>query len=40
MITEAKGKQKIVVNEVKAETVTHINKAKTDAQKMLINTEQ
>jgi hypothetical protein len=40
LITQAKGMQRIVVNEVKAETVTHLNKAKTDAQKMLINTEQ
>ena len=40
MITQAKGQQKIVTNEVKADTVTHINKARTDAQKMLINTEQ
>lgn len=40
LITEANGKQKIVVNEVKAETVTHINRARTEAQKELINTEQ
>mgnify|MGYP006081655973 CR=1 len=31
MITQAKGQQKIVTNEVKADTVTHINKARTDA---------
>ena len=30
----------IVVNEVKADTVIEINKAKTDAQKLLINTDQ
>lgn len=40
MITKAKGQQKIVVNEVKADTVTHINGARTEAQKMMINTEQ
>ena len=40
MLTQAKGQQRIVVNEVKADTVTHLNKARTDAQKMLINTEQ
>jgi hypothetical protein len=34
------GQQKIVVNEIKAKTVTEINKARTDAQKLLINTEQ
>jgi hypothetical protein len=31
LITQANGQQRIVVNEVKAETVTHINKAKTEA---------
>ena len=28
------------MNEVKANTVTEVNKAKTDAQKLIINTEQ
>ena len=28
------------MNEVKANTVTEVNKAKTDAQKLMINTEQ
>ena len=40
LITQAEGKQRIVVNEVRAQTVTKINQAKTSAQKMLINTEQ
>jgi len=40
MLTQARGQQRIVVNEVKADTVTHLNKARTDAQKMMINTEQ
>lgn len=40
LLTQANGQQRIVVNEVKADTVTQINKAKTEAQKLLINTEQ
>ena len=40
MITRANGQKNIVVNEVKASTVTLVNKARTEAQKMLINTEQ
>tara|TARA_B110000503_G_C7021470_1_gene359961 strand:+ start:479 stop:715 length:237 start_codon:yes stop_codon:yes gene_type:complete len=39
MITRANGQKNIVVNEVKASTVTLVNKARTEAQKMLINTE-
>jgi len=40
MITKAEGQQRIVVNEVKADTVTGVNKARTEAQKLTINTEQ
>ena len=38
--TRAEGQQRIIVNEVKADTVTHVNKAKTAAQKLRINTDQ
>lgn len=31
MITKAEGQQRIIVNEVKADTVSHINKARTTA---------
>ena len=40
MITKAEGQQKIIVNEVKADTVTHINKSRTNAQTMLISTDK
>ena len=40
MITKAEGQKSIVTNEVKATTVTLVNKAKTEAQRMLINTEK
>ena len=40
MLTKARGQQNIVVNEVKADTVTLVNQAKTEAQKLLIKTEQ
>jgi len=40
LITKAEGQQRIIVNEVKADTVTHLNEARTHAQKLLINTEQ
>ena len=39
-ITRAEGQQRIIVNEVKADTVAHVNRARTNAQKMLINTDQ
>lgn len=39
-ITKAEGQQKIIVNEVKAITVNAINFAKTEAQKLKINTDQ
>jgi len=39
-ITRAEGQQRIIVNEVKADTVSHLNKARTNAQKMIINTDQ
>lgn len=38
--TRAEGQQRIIVNEVKADTVGHINKAKTNSQKLRINTDQ
>ena len=38
--TKAEGQQRIIVNEVKAETVNHVNVAKTAAQKLRINTNQ
>ena len=40
MITRANGQKNIVTNEVKATTVTLVNNAKTEAQKMLINTDK
>jgi len=39
LITKAEGEQRIVVNQVKADTVNHLNKAKTTAQKLMINTD-
>ena len=40
MLTKAEGQQRIIVNEVKADTVTKLNKAKTNAQTMLISTDK
>jgi hypothetical protein len=31
LITKAEGQQRIIVNEVKADTVTHLNDARTNA---------
>ena len=40
LITRSKGQQKIVVNEVKADTVSLVNTARAKAQTMMINTER
>lgn len=40
MITKAKGQQDIVVNQVKADTVSLVNDARTHAQSKIIQTDQ
>ena len=40
MLTQAEGQRKIIVNEVRADTITHVNEAKAEAQKLVIEAER
>ena len=40
LLTQAEGQRKIIVNEVRADTITHVNEAKAEAQKLVIEAER
>lgn len=40
LLTQAEGQRKIIVNEVRADTITHVNNAKADSQKLVIEAER
>ena len=40
LLTQAEGQRKIIVNEVRAETITSVNEAKAAAQRMVIDAEK